>query len=151
MCYFSHQSLVNDLWGIKNRSVIQEVFEEENQQSGFQKVLACFDGHNHIDSCRKVNDIYYVDINSMSYQWLGEKYQTKVCYPAEIYEHYPMMINMATYQKSLFAFVTVHDSGIEISGVDSDYVGPSPAELGLTEDVYGSPYTSSLSSRKLTY
>lgn len=148
---FSHQSLVNDLWGIKNRSVIQRIFEEENRKAGFQKVLACFNGHNHIDSFRKLNDIYYIDINSMSYQWLGEKYQTKVRYPTEIYEHYPMMINMAPYQKSLFAFVELTEKRIKISGIESGYIGPSPAELGLTEDVYGFPFTSNLSSRHLTF
>ena len=148
---FSHQSLVNDLWGIKNRSVIQQIFEEENHKSDFQKVLACFNGHNHIDALRKVNDIYYIDINSMSYQWLGEKYQTKARYAEELYERYPMMTNMAPYEKSLFAFVEISQLGIKIDGVESDYVGPSPSELGLTEEVYGFPFTSNLSSRELAF
>ena len=111
---FSHQSLVNDLWGVKNRSIIQRIFEEENVRSGFKKVLACFNGHNHIDAWRKLNGIYYIDINSMSYQWLGEKYQTEVRYPSEIYQKYPMIKNMATYRDSLFAFVHISNDAIEI-------------------------------------
>ena len=34
---FSHQSLINALWGIKNRVQIQKVLEQENQRAGFKK------------------------------------------------------------------------------------------------------------------
>lgn len=147
---FSHQSLVNDLWGVKNRSLVQEIFEAANRKAGKQKVLACFNGHNHIDYYRKLNGIYYIDINSLSYQWLGEKYQYKHRYGAEVDEKYPMMVNMAPYKDPLFAFIEINETGIKIGGHSSQYIGPSPESLGLTKQVYGYPFTANISSRDLS-
>ncbi|MEM6802900.1 MAG: metallophosphoesterase [Bacteroidota bacterium] len=147
---FSHQSLVNDLWGIKNRSLIQQLFEEENKRFGKQKVLACFNGHNHIDYMRKLNEIYYIDINSLSYQWLGEKYLCKTRYPKEVYDKYPAMDKMAPYEESIFALVEIDTKSIRIKGKRGKYIGPSPESLGLDEKVYGFPFTPHLSSRELS-
>ena len=148
---FSHQSLVTDLWGIKNRTIIQKLFEETNRQAGFQKVIACFNGHNHIDAFRKINGIYYFDINSMTYQWLGEKYQYDQRYSPDIYEKFPYIKYMAPYDRALFAFVTISSGGIEIEGQSGKYVGPSPEDLGLTESVYGIPFTATITSQIFTY
>lgn len=147
---FSHQSLVNDLWGVKNRSLVQGILEEANKKAGKQKVLACFNGHNHIDYYRKLNGIYYIDINSLSYQWLGEKYQYKGRYGTEVEEKYPLMVNMAPYEDPLFAFIHLNEEGIKISGHSSQYIGPSPESLGLTKNVYGYPFTANISSRNLS-
>jgi hypothetical protein len=147
---FSHQSLVTDLWGIKNRTIVQKLFEETNRQAGFQKVIACFNGHNHIDAYRQINGIYYIDINSMTYQWLGEKYQYDKRYSQEIYEKFPNIKFMAPYDRALFAFVTISNGSIEIEGRSGKYVGPSPADLGLTESVYGIPFTAKITSQKLS-
>lgn len=103
---FSHQSLVHDLWGVKNRTLIQRIFEKSNA-AGTAQVIACFNGHNHIDTYRKINGIYYIDINSMSYQWLGAKYQASDRYKKEIYDQYPHLTKMAPYEDSLFALVSI--------------------------------------------
>ena len=63
MHHFLTQSLENNAWGVKNRLRIQQLFEQENEKAGFQKVIACFNGHNHIDYYRRVNGIYYIDMN----------------------------------------------------------------------------------------
>ena len=147
---FSHQSLVNDLWGIKNRSLVQRIFEEENERFGKQKVLACFNGHNHIDYLRKLNGIYYIDINSLSYQWLGQKYLCKTRYPQEVYDAYPAMDRMAPYEDPIFGLVEIDRESIRITGRMGKYIGPSPESLGLHEKVYGFPYTPHLSSRELS-
>lgn len=83
---FTHQGLANDAWGIKNRTQIQVLLERINKEAGFNKVIACINGHNHIDRVRTINGIHYIDINSASYQWLGEKYQCTTRYPKELYE-----------------------------------------------------------------
>lgn len=144
---FSHQSLVHDLWGVKNRTTIQKIFEASNK-AGTAKVIACFNGHNHIDTYRKINGIYYIDINSMSYQWLGSKYQSFDRYPKSIYDKYPQLANMATYQDSLFAKVSISENILKIEGRNSAYVGSTPQELGLTDEVYGVKYTADISSRE---
>ncbi len=128
----SHQSLENNLWGVKNRVVLQKIFEEENARAGYQKVIACFNGHNHIDYHRQVNGIHYIDINSMSYQWLGANYELKTRYKDQsLYEQYPHLSKVAPYKEALYAFVTIDPGGtLTVSGRSSSWVGPSPQEMG---------------------
>lgn len=146
---FSHQSLVNDLWGVRNRTSVQQILEEKNEKKGTGKVLACFNGHNHIDYCRKLNGIYYIDINSMSYQWLGPKYECTTRYPKALYEQYQHLSKMATYQDALFAMVSIKNGSLKIEGQQSKWVGPSPASLGLTKEVYSFDLSPTISDRKL--
>jgi len=145
---FSHQSLANDLWGVNNRTLVQSILEEANRKAGHQKVLACFNGHNHIDSYRKINEIHYIDINSLSYQWLGKAYATKTRYSEDLYVKYPMLENMATYNKPLSATIKIENDLLKIEGASAQYVGESPQELGLSDEVYGIPFTSLISSRQ---
>ena len=74
---FSHQGLAHDLWGVKNRRRQIQLTHggSKPDRRDFTKVIACFNGHNHVDDVRKINGIYYVEVNSLSYQWLGQKYQ----------------------------------------------------------------------------
>jgi len=146
---FSHQSLVNPIWGIKNRIQIQELLEKENQRAGFQKIIACFNGHDHIDFYRMLNRIHYIEINSMSYQWLGEKYSNKDRYPAGLYEKYKHLDKIAPYKDALYAFVEVDTTSAQMSitGIQSEWLAPSPKELKLPEQVYGTQYSPEISNR----
>jgi len=115
-----------------------------------RKIMACFNGHNHIDECREKNDIYYIDINSMSYQWLGEKYPTKDLFSGEQYTKYPQLTKMAPYKDALFAQVTIDSDTLTIQGRNSVWMGSSPEELGLdSRKSYGVEYSPNLSSRTL--
>lgn len=148
----SHQSLINSGWGIKNRLQIQDILERENKRSGFQKVVACFNGHDHIDFQRQINGIHYVELNSMSYQWLGEKYSNKSRYPAALYEEFKQLDKLGMYQDSLFAFVELNMTAgwVKIKGIQSDWVSPSPKELNIPDNVYGMQYSADISDRLLT-
>ncbi len=127
---FSHQSIEN-AGGLKNGAEIREIFESVNQEAGFRKVIACFSGHHHADYVKVINDIYYVQINSMSYQWLGSEYK-HARFGREIEEAYPWVSATAPYQDALYAIVTVNpDRSIRIDGVKSDWIAPGPAELGV--------------------
>ncbi len=126
---FSHQTLENNDDGIENRQEIRELFEAENKRSGFNKIMACFSGHHHTDYVAEINDIYYIQINSMSYEWLGEKYKT-VRYSEEIDKEFPYIKYTAPYKDPLFAFVEISNKRIQIEGVKSSFVGLSPEELG---------------------
>lgn len=147
----SHQSLINPGWGIKNRFQIQNLLEKENERAGFQKVIACFNGHDHIDFQRQINGIHYVEINSMSYQWLGEKYSNKTRYPAALYEQYQHLDKLGMYQDALFAFVEIdtNNGWIKLKGIRSDWLSPSPAELNIPDQVFGMEYSAKISDRLL--
>jgi len=127
---FSHQSLEND--GIENRVQIRSILEKENQSAGFKKVIACFSGHHHTDYAKNINGINYIEINSMSYQWVGEKYQM-IRYSKEIDSKYPYIKYTIPYKDPLYAFVEINEKEIIIEGRKSSFVGPGPEELGIPE------------------
>ncbi len=78
----SHQSLWHYQWGVKNRLTIQKQLEKHQQ-----KIICCLNGHNHIDFHHHQNGIDYLEINSMSYQWIGNKYKVER-YPQELLKEY---------------------------------------------------------------
>jgi hypothetical protein len=130
---FSHQSL-DDPGGVENGAAIRAILEKANQSTGHRKVIACFSGHHHMDYCHEINGINYVQINSMSYFWMGGKYQ-HVRYSAEIEREYPYIKYTAPYKDPLYALVTLTpDGAIHIEGTRSEYVSPSPWELNYPKD-----------------
>ncbi|GHV65293.1 hypothetical protein FACS1894199_05620 [Bacteroidia bacterium] len=73
---FSHQSLLRDtpgISGIPNREYVQMILEKENERVGFNKIVACFNGHHHCDFYRCLNNIHYFGINTASHIWLNNK------------------------------------------------------------------------------
>jgi hypothetical protein len=147
---FSHQSLENTDLGIENQSEIRQLLEDENKVSGFKKVIACFSGHHHIDYATSINGIYYIQINSMSYFWMGDNYKT-IRYGAENDNKYPWIKYTAPYRDPLFAFVEIDRKTIRIEGQKSKFVGPSPKELGYPVNVRNNPVTPEIIDRKLKY
>ncbi|MBN2130672.1 MAG: metallophosphoesterase [Sedimentisphaerales bacterium] len=130
---FSHQSL-EDPGGIANGEAIRKILEDANQAAGRKKVVACFSGHHHIDYSREINGIHYIQINSMSYFWVGGNYQ-HVRYSDEIDRDYPWIKYTVPYRDPLFALVTVQSDGtIRIEGTQSEWVGPSPWDIGYPRD-----------------
>jgi predicted phosphodiesterase len=126
---FSHQS-IEDEGGVENGSEIRRILENANQTSAKKKVIACFSGHHHIDYVTVINGIYYLQVNSMSYSWLGENY-LHIRYSKEIDEKYPAIKYTAPYKDPIFAIVTINSDGsMKIEGKESEWVGPSPKELG---------------------
>jgi len=147
----SHQSLFNPQSGIKNRSLIQDVLEKENKRVGFQKIIACFNGHDHIDFQQQINGIHYIEINSMSYLWLGEKYSNKSSYPVALYQQYQHLDKLGMYQDSLFALIEIDmtKGRMKIEGIQSDWLTPSPDELNIPDPVFNKEYTAEISDRVL--
>ncbi|WP_339926452.1 metallophosphoesterase [uncultured Cyclobacterium sp.] len=143
----SHQSLWHHEWGVKNRLRIQEIMEAEAE-----KVICCFNGHNHIDFHRHLNGIDYIEINSMSYQWMGEKYSSLERFPKEQYEKYPNLPHIAAYKDPLYAFVTIDPTGtLTVEGVRSQWMTPTPYDLGMKEAQYGSVATAEISDYKVNF
>ena len=149
---FSHQSLINPCWGIKNRIEIQDILEKVNKNDSETKVVACFNGHDHIDFHRFINGIHYLEINSASYQWLGEAFSNKTRYAKEYYEHYQHLDKVAPYKDPVYCFINATDDGkLIIDGVKSQWLAPSPQELGVPEQVYGCRNSAQISNRILNY
>lgn len=130
---FSHQSLEAE-GGIANGEAVRAILEEANRAVESGKVLACFSGHHHMDYCRQINGIQYIQINSMSYFWVGGDYQ-HVRYNPEIDRDYPWIKYTAPYEEPVYALVTLAPDGtIHIEGTQTRWVGPSPWDLGYPQD-----------------
>ncbi len=144
---FSHQSLWHYQWGIKNRLAIQKILEEHSS-----KIICCFNGHNHIDFHHRQNQIDYIEINSMSYQWMDDKYRSTDRFPAEYYQRYKSLPNIAPYRDPLYAFASLDPGGtLTIEGVRSQWMPPSPYDLGMPRGVYGSEFTPQMSDYLLEF
>jgi len=133
---FSHQGIGSDpgtpgeRYSIKNAAEVRRLFEDHNGQNSGNQIIACFNGHTHHDFAENINGIWYITINSMSYKWLGEEYE-HVRYNDEVDRNFKWIKYTAPYKDPLFTVVEISTAGyIKISGKYSEYVGPSPWELG---------------------
>lgn len=124
---FSHQSLVDDKSGIPNRSYVKNILKQANESSisngSGKKVLACFNGHHHLDAYRMEDGIHYFGINSASY-FFGNKTPPRFDDP-ELYQKFPRLPWYVPYKDSLFCFVTVDANGtLSLKGRKSEWIGP---------------------------
>jgi len=126
---FSHQGL-GTINGIVNQKVLRSILEEHNASTEKAKVIACFNGHTHADIAEEIQGIWYITINSMAYEWLGEKYE-HIRYSEEVDKNFKWIKFTAPYKDALFTVVEISTDGhIRMSGKKSEWVGPSPWELG---------------------
>ncbi|MDE5920646.1 MAG: metallophosphoesterase family protein [Paramuribaculum sp.] len=133
---FSHQSID---FRLKNGEEVRRVLEEENRRAGRRKVVAAFSGHDHSNYNRRINGINYSQVNSASYVWIGTETQTERRFPKEINDRYSLMKYSMMYDRPLWAIVTLTDDGISIEGVKGQFMPPTPAEIGIKENVDGLP------------
>lgn len=129
---FSHAQLSTSIvpaFAVKNSSEVHAVLE--NAPYG---VVACFNGHQHIDICEKEAGIWHVMINSMDNIWLDTNFVCEKRYGAAIDKKYPNIKYTTPYKDAVFAIVTVAEDGIQIQGRQSQFVGPTPEELGLYDE-----------------
>ena len=152
---FSHQGLTtyhggeDDSYGLENNELIRELLESHNKINTKTKVIACFNGHTHFDYAEEVNDIWYITINSMSYQWMGEAYM-HIRYSPEIDEKYRWIKYTAPHKEPLFTIVEISSEGyIKIDGKKTEWVGPSPWEVGYPE--FLKKYVRPAISKRLLY
>ncbi|SDM62152.1 metallophosphoesterase family protein [Kriegella aquimaris] len=113
----SHQAFdeIWDGWSSPSRFAVRKVIDDANNRTDFQKVIACFCGHHHVDDHSFINNVHYFQMNSASYFYVGEGYGSDD--------------SRAMYEDSLFAFLTLDPRGtINIEGRESKFVRPTPAE-----------------------
>lgn len=132
---FSHHPFDDTGAGvIVNHADIRKIVEAAHHPDGSPKVLACFSGHLHRDYVRTIQGIYYPQINSASYVWLGEHIRN-MPFGEAIDRTHPYLKHTAPYAKSLWAVVTIDRAGgaLTIAGTTTQFVGPTPWELGGNE------------------
>lgn len=145
---FCHQGLDNDLGGIYNGTQSRLVLERANESAGFQKVLLVFSGHHHQDYLNQINGIHYVQINSMSYHWVGEKYKY-IRYSEEVDEGYPWIKYTLPYKSPIWAYAEISDNRFNLYGKKSEFVGPGPDDLGINEENQGYPIVPYISDKEI--
>lgn len=136
---FIHQSLENEE-GIANNADIRTILEKEKLQNGKTKVIACLSGHHHTDYMKVINDIPYIQINSMSYRWVGSKYSRERFAP-HIESAYPTVSSTCPYRDPLYTVITLdpEKNNLHIEGCTTTYISPSPEEIGYPDGDKMSP------------
>ena len=121
----SHQPIAG-IYPIDNNFEIQALLSEFSD-----KIILALNGHAHVTQHLQVLGIHYVHINSASYYWVGAKFKHQSLSPS-IHTQYPSLEFTCPYQKSLFSFVTIDPMTMKITikGKKTNWVGPSPAQLG---------------------
>lgn len=144
---FSHQSLWHYQWGVKNRLVLQKIMEAQSE-----KIICCFNGHNHLDYHHHQNGIDYFEINSMSYKWLTSKYESTERFDKELYEEYVNLPSIGAYKDPLYGFVSLDSRGsMTVEGVKSEWMSPSPYEMGKTKGFEGNVFSAEISDYKINF
>lgn len=129
---FSHQAIGKN-GGMDNAEEIRKILESHNAQKPEARVIACFNGHLHYDDAEHINGIWYIHINSMAYFWMGEEY-AHIRYSEEVDRDFRWIKYTAPYKEPLYTVVEISTEGyIYIAGKYTEYVGPSPWDLGYPE------------------
>ena len=141
---FVHQGLDNDA-GVENGMKVRYILEQANKKNRAGKVHLVFSGHHHCDYYNNINGIHYIQINSMSYHFMGKKYM-RSSYSEDILLKHPKLLETTPYKDPLWATVSVQQDGsVTLTGKKSVFVGPAPRERGedYLDDIYpGVPYIS---------
>jgi predicted phosphodiesterase len=148
---FAHQSFENPT-ACRNREEVRQIFEEANKEARFNKVIAAFSGHDHTDYVKQINGIYYIQLNSMSYQWVGYNHRCETRFTKEINEKHGSLSYTIPYDRAIYAKVTIKNNKLIIDGISGHFVAPGPEEVGITDGtIDGVPLSASITDRKLKY
>jgi len=131
---FTHPC-INSFWypgAESSRANVRNVLTKVNKQAGWQKVIACFSGHHHVDHHSEFAGVNYLLVNSASYYWVGPPYGS-----------------LAKYRDPLFTFVTITTAGsLAIEGKISVFVPPTPSDLHFPD---APRLTSSIEARDIRF
>lgn len=138
---FSHQSIDTFM---NNGADVRAILEAENERAEFKKVVLAFSGHNHSNYTKEINGIPYMQINSASYVWIDVDSQSDKRYSEEVNKNFPILKYSMTFDKPLYAIVSLTESGAEIKGTQASFLPPTPQDLNMKDSVGGFPLVSSI-------
>ena len=145
---FCHQSLE---MGVGNRETVRAVLEEENKRVGYTKVFASLNGHHHTNYEKEINGIMYIQINSASDQWLGDKYTCTTRFDAEQYKRRPALKYLLPWKDCLYGIVTINKKGMKLKGRESEFIPPVPEDLKELEKEYETPIVPYIKDFKMKF
>lgn len=148
---FCHQGLDNDNGGLENGMAVRYLLEQLNIEAGFNKILLVLTGHHHLNYHNEINGIHYVQINSASYYWAGDTFESKA-FDGEFYKKHNILRRTLVYQDPIWATVSIdHKKNIHIQGAETTMAGIPLSQVGIDihKDVY--PISSKIDNRHLRY
>ena len=131
---FSHQRLVDENeYTLVNHEELGKIL-----RSAPNGVVLSLNGHEHIDTILRKDNVWYYNVNSISNYWLSpdDVMFTEERYSPEIHKRYPYLKCTAPYEDALYAFVTLDERGATIKGRQSKFIGSTPDDM----KVYDYPY-----------
>ena len=130
MLVLSHQPLAGPT-AVDNAAEVQQVLGEFAE-----KVLLAINGHTHLDTLVRVQNVCYLHLNSASYYWVGGSYK-HLSYPPEVHAKFPTVTSTCPYQKPLFSTLRVDlETGkVTLEKCEGQWQGKSPGELGALHNV----------------
>ncbi|MCG8306794.1 MAG: metallophosphoesterase [Cytophagales bacterium] len=137
---FSHQSLEAPDGGVANHEEIRNILEQYRTSSGQLKVIACLSGHHHTDYVKEINGIPYIQINSMSYKWVGDKFARRR-FGTHIEQAYPAVRKTCPYEEPLYTVLTLDPASgsMHLEGRETSFISPTPKEIGMPNAANMSP------------
>ena len=138
---FSHQGLLAK-GAVRNREEVRKILEDSG------RVIAAFSGHQHRDIHQEINGIHYIILNSMSDIWVGDKYKYEARFSKEINEANPSLKYTIPFKDPLFAQVSIGKGKISVKGRTSEFIPPTPEDLGVVRDIKP---TANISDRVLSF
>lgn len=145
---FSHQSFQHPK-ACKNRHLVRKIFENENNRVGFKKVIASFSGHDHTDMSVDINGIQYIQINSMTYSWIGQQKAPEGGFSDEYKKISKFYDRITIYKDGLSAIVELDETSMKIKGTQSVFCSPTPEERGLEDGLLrNTPLVPTITSRE---
>lgn len=143
-----HQGLDRDS-GLENGGTVRAILDRANKAAGFQKVQLVLTGHHHQDYYNQINGIHYIQINSMSYYWQGEKFAESP-FDDALNRRYKYLKYMNHYKDPLWAYIKISRNGIlSVTGQKSTFIGKSPTEMGMPAYFKTYPVVPHISCRKI--
>ena len=123
-----HESLER-MDSIKNRQEILDIINAANKKKA-HSVILCINGHHHRDRVTVMDNVCYVDMNSVSFDWVDKKHEL---FPKELNESIKYMKNTVVYDEPLHAIVTLEGNRIRMEGMESRMF------MGITGEMTGNP------------
>ena len=144
----SHQSFEREADGVKNYQQVREIINKANEKRP-NHVLMCINGHYHRDNIRILDNVCYLDMNAVRYDWVDIEHNL---YPQELCEKYAKIKNTVVYNDPLYAIVTLEGNTITIEGAKSSMFMGVNREMTENSiyDKMGRPVVPEIKSAKIT-
>lgn len=148
---FCHQGLDNDTGGgVYQGNLVRVIFDRANVKAGYKKVQMVLSGHHHQDYYNVINGVHYIQINSMSYQYMGPEY-AHAHYDEATERANPSIKYTAPYKDPIWASLTIYSNGTaKITGRKSVFLRPAPQEMKRPEFHSGYPDVPYISDRTIS-